>query len=83
VTLALRNAIESEAELVEAEGADERLLTLMGLRAPQTPSKPAVSTQEEQKSDESTPRPRKRPGRRSEGRDEIGTVSGEEGQAAG
>jgi len=83
VTLALRNAIESEAELVEAEGADERLLTLMGLRAPQTPSKAAISTQEEQESDESSPRPRKRPGRRSEGRDEIGTVSGEEGQAAG
>jgi len=31
VTLALRNAMESEAELGEAEGADERLLTLMGL----------------------------------------------------
>src|SRR6266567_707733 len=83
VTLALRNAIESEAELVEAEGADERLLTLMGLRGPQTPLKSSVSAQEEQKSDQPTPRPRKRPGKRSEGRDEIGNVPGEEGQAAG
>ena len=46
VTLALRNAIESEAALVEAEGADERLLTLMGLRGPQTPLKSSVSAQE-------------------------------------
>ena len=83
VTLALRNAIESEAELVEAEGADERLLALMGLRGPQTPLKSSVSAQEEQKSDQPTPRPRKRPGKRSEGRDEIGNVPGEEGQAAG
>jgi AAA domain len=83
VTLALRNAMESEAELVEAEGADERLLTLMGLRGPQSPLKPVVSTQEEQKSDQPTPRPRKRPGKRSEGRDEIGNVPDEKGQAAG
>jgi AAA domain len=83
VTLALRNAMESEAELVESEGADERLLTLMGLRGPRTSLKPAVSTQEEQKSDQSPPRLRKRPGKRSEGRDDIGTGSGEEGQVAG
>src|SRR6266568_2754956 len=31
VELALRNALESEAELIESEGADERLLTLLGL----------------------------------------------------
>src|SRR5258708_11456786 len=83
VTLALRNAIESEAELVEAEGADERLLTLMGLRGPQTPLKSSVYAQDEQKSDQPTPRARKRPGKRSELRDEIGNVPGEAGQAAG
>src|SRR2546426_417831 len=32
VELALRNALESEAELAESDGADERLLTLLGLR---------------------------------------------------
>jgi hypothetical protein len=79
VALALRNAIESEAELVEAEGADERLLTLMGLREPQKPSQQAVSVHEEQKSDKSAPRPRRRLGKRSEGRDGIGTLPSGEG----
>ncbi len=32
VELALRNALESEAELAESDNADERLLTLLGLR---------------------------------------------------
>ena len=83
VTLALRNAMESEAELVETEGADERLLTLMGLRGPQAPLKLAASTEVEQKSDQPAPRSRKRPGKRGAGRDEIGNGPGEEGQAAG
>ncbi len=68
VELALRNALESEVELTESEGADERLLTLLGLRGPHpgTPSK----TQTE----EPSPKPKKpdRPGKRSPGRDATG-----------
>jgi hypothetical protein len=40
VELALRNVMESEAELTEAEGADERLLALLGLREASPPSHP-------------------------------------------
>src|SRR5260370_10883671 len=41
VELALRNALESEAELTESPGADERLLTLLGMRGPRsTPLQP-------------------------------------------
>jgi len=84
VALALRNAVESEAELVEAEGADERLLTLLGLRAKPASLKPQTSRmEEEQKPDKPAPRSQKRPGQRSEGRDAIfQSLSGEE-QVAG
>ncbi len=82
VALALRNAIESEAELVETEGADERLLTLMGLREPQkTLLTDATPIDEEQK--QTHPRSRGRPGKRSEGRDEIEAVPDGQDQAAG
>ncbi len=81
VALALGNAMESETELVEAEGADERLLTLLGLRG--QPTSPHSPTSEEQPSGRPVPHVHKRPGQRSEGRDEIGQALGGEEQVAG
>jgi len=68
VELALRNALESEAELTEPDGADERLLTLLGLRGPGT------TPQSKAKTDEQPPSPLRqdRPGKRSPGRDATG-----------
>ncbi len=68
VEAALRNALESEAELMESDGADERLLTLLGLRGPRMAKQPTT------KSDEASSSPKKqdRPGKRSPGRDAIG-----------
>ncbi len=73
VEAALRNALESEAELTESDGADERLLTLLGLRGSRT-TQPSKT-----KTDESSPSPKKhdRPGKRSPGRD----ATGQEGQS--
>ncbi len=80
VELALRNALESETELAEAAGADERLLTLLGLRGPR-PNRPQ-RTQEEQPRSE--PMPRGRPGKRGPARDEIGeAIIPDEKQVAG
>ncbi len=85
VEAALRNALESEAELTESDGADERLLTLLGLRGSRRTS------QSKAKTDEPSPSPKKqdRPGKRSPGRDTTGqeeqsgiSLSDEE-QAAG
>jgi len=74
VELALRNALESEAELTESDGADERLLTLLGLRGSRTT--PQAKTQTE----EPSPKPKKpdRPGKRSPGRDATGQESEED-----
>ncbi len=68
VEAALRNALESEAELTESDGADERLLTLLGLRGSRT------TQPEHPKTDELTASPKKpdRPGKRSPGRDSTG-----------
>jgi hypothetical protein len=68
VEAALRNALESEAELMESDGADERLLTLLGLRGSRT------TKQSKTKAGESSPSPKKhdRPGKRSPGRDATG-----------
>jgi hypothetical protein len=68
VEAALRNALESEAELMESDGADERLLTLLGLRGSRTTKQPKTQI------DESSPSPKKqdRPGKRSPGRDTTG-----------
>jgi hypothetical protein len=74
VELALRNALESEAELAESEGADERLLTLLGLRGGQEPQSPKTQTEEQGES----PRKQGRPGKRAPGRDTIGQKSDEE-----
>ncbi len=68
VELALRNALESEAELTESAGADERLLTLLGLRE-QHPR--AHSLQPENPPNIAKAQSR-RPGKRGLGRDPIG-----------
>ena len=75
VEAALRNALESEAELTEADGADERLLTLLGLRGSRRTKPP------ETKIDEPSPSAKKhhRPGKRSPGRD----ATGQEEQSGG
>ncbi len=74
VELALRNALESEAELTESDGADERLLTLLGLRGSRTTQQAKAQT------DEPSPSPKRhdRPGKRSPGRDSTGQVPGED-----
>lgn len=86
VELALRNALESEAELVESEGADERLLSLLGLRDGQGSSSPK-SRKEEQ---EAQPKIQGRRDTRTPGRDAVGSAPDEhaaprmnEEQAAG
>jgi hypothetical protein len=80
VELALRNALESETELAEVAGADERLLTLLGLRGP----RPASSQQMQEKEPPSSPHAALRPGKRGPGRDEIGGgANSAEQEAAG
>jgi len=83
VELTLRNALESEAELTEPADADERLLTLLGLRGPRR-----LNAQKVQQS-QASPKPR-RPGKREPGRDSAGedgrekaTTPSHEEQAAG
>ena len=68
VELALRNALESETELAESAGADERLLTLLGLRGPRS----ATSQRMQEEKQPSSPNPQGRPGKRGPIRDEIG-----------
>jgi hypothetical protein len=63
--LALRNALESETELTEPADADERLLTLLGLRGSRK-----LEAQKAQQS-QASPKPR-RPGKRGPGRDATG-----------
>ncbi len=71
VELALRNALESEAEFAEREDADERLLTLLGW-APAPASEPQTATQGTDDQIVPPPKPKKRrPGKRGEGRDPI------------
>jgi len=80
VELALRNALESETELAEEAFADERLLTLLGLRGPQPNA--LLRTQEEHPRSE--PLQRGRPGKRGPARDGIGEASiPDEKQVAG
>jgi len=81
VKLALRNALESEAEFVEAKDADEQLLAL--LRKPLSPPSSSVK-QGENEQDQVQPSiaPKNRtPGKRAPGRDLTGAkVDGEEHQ---
>jgi hypothetical protein len=78
VKLALRNALESEAEFVEAEDADAQLLAL--LRKPPSPV-PLKVKEEQDKQDRaqpsSTPKNHK-PGKRAPGRDSTGMNVDEE-----
>jgi hypothetical protein len=65
VKTALQNVLESEAELTEADGADERLLTLLGLRGAASSSAPKTGAGQKA--------PKKpRPGKRVPQRDAIG-----------
>lgn len=68
VELALRNALESETELKESDGADERLLTLLGLRG-QRPNAHLPQLEEPPTIAKAQPR---RPGKQGPGRDPIG-----------
>jgi hypothetical protein len=78
VKLALRNALESEAEFVEAENADEQLLTLLRKPLPR-PSSTASQGQDEQDQAMSSTSGNRKPGKRAPGRDLTGvTVSEEE-----
>jgi hypothetical protein len=91
VKLALRNALESEAEFVEAEDADAQLLAL--LRKPLSrPSSHSTQGQDEQVKMPSSPSSgNRKPGKRAPGRDSTGTAASaeerrdlaEEEQAAG
>jgi energy-coupling factor transporter ATP-binding protein EcfA2 len=74
VELALRNALESEAELTESGGADERLLTLLGLRG----ARPAPAVQALTDEPSAKPKQQNRPGKRSPGRDATGQESEED-----
>jgi hypothetical protein len=78
VKLALRNALESEAEFVEAADADEQLLALLR----KSPSYASLKVKEEQDKQDraqpsSTPKNHK-PGKRAPGRDSTGTNADEE-----
>lgn len=75
VELALRNALESETELAESAGADERLLSLLGLRGPRP--KEYQKPQLEEKA-ASVYEKGKRPGKREPARDAIGEANGTE-----
>ena len=74
VELALRNALESEAELTESEGADERLLTLLGLRG----SRESQSSKTQEEEHGSSPKKQGRRGTRSPGRDTTGAKPDED-----
>ena len=80
VELALRNALESETELAESAGADERLLTLLGLRGPRSDT----SQRMQEEKQPSSPNPQGRSGKRGPVRDEIGGAAiPDEQEAAG
>lgn len=71
----LSAALSGEADLAEPEGADERLLALLGLREPATATK-AKETASGTEQDHPTASPGslgRRPGDRAPGRDPIGT----------
>lgn len=74
VELALRNALESEEELNERDGADERLLTLLGLRGGRESPSPKIKEEEPA----SKPENQGRRGTRAPGRDAIGSKPDED-----
>jgi hypothetical protein len=74
VELALRNALESEAELTESDGADERLLTLLGLRG----GRESQSPKTKENSLGLSPKKQGRRGTRAPDRDAIGSKPDED-----
>lgn len=74
VELALRNALESEAELAESEGADERLLALLGVRDGQGSSSPRTGKEEQG----TRPKTQGRRGTRAPSRDAVGPTPDEQ-----
>ncbi len=75
VKLALRTALESEAEFVEAEDADEQLLALLGRASSRISAQlKDMSGQSDQAQKRSKKR---RPGKRAEGRDTTGQEPGD------
>ncbi len=78
VKLALRNALESEAEFVEAEDADAQLLALLR-KPPSRPSSHSKQGQDEQAETPSSPAlGNRKPGKRAPGRDSTGTTANAE-----
>src|SRR6266571_6753702 len=75
VKLALRNALESEAEFVEAEDADAQLLALLRKPLPRPSSKTVLGEGEQDQPQ--SPRNQK-PGKRAPGRDSTGLKPGTE-----
>ncbi len=73
VKLALRTALESEAEFVEAVDADEQLLALLG-RSSSRVSSPVKALPGQDRQRSATAKKR-RPGKRTEGRDSTGLES--------
>ncbi len=72
VKLALRNALESEVEFIEADDADKQLLALLGRPSPQTTSKVKKISEEEEQDQKTSKTKKRRPGKRVEGRDSVG-----------
>lgn len=77
VKLALRDALESEAEFVEAENADEQLLALLR-KLPSRTSFPGKQGPDEQDQRQSPTTQNQKPGKRAPGRDAMGVKSEEE-----
>src|SRR6266852_488981 len=75
VKLALRNALESEAEFVEAKDADAQLLALLRKPPPRSSSK-AIQAQGEQMNKPAASH--RKTGKRAPGRDSTGTKGAEE-----
>ncbi len=91
VKLALRNALESEAEFVEAEDADAQLLALLRKPSSRSPIPAEPGQGEQEKPLASSSSRNRKPGKRAPGRDSTGQKIGaeergdlaEEAQAAG
>ena len=76
--LALRNALESEAEFVEAEDADEQLLTLLRKPLPRLSSTASQRQDEQGQKPPSSASGNRKPGNRAPGRDATGVTASDE-----
>ncbi len=77
VKLALRNALESEAEFVEEEDADEQLLALLRKPPSRTSSSAKQKQNEQDQAQPSTTSGNRKPGKRAPGRDSTGVTTSE------